>query len=112
MLIDAWIQCLQCRGTSGWRRTSRASRARRRAWPTPQLEALEQRVLLSAVTTTIVSVSDPTAAYGQTETLTATVTSAAGTPNAGTVTFQSGAATLGTALVSNGSAILKTTALP
>jgi hypothetical protein len=67
----------------------------------------------AATTATTVSASASTETYGQTETLTASVTSAAGgTPNAGTVTFMDGATTLGTAPVNNGIATLATTTIP
>ncbi len=55
------------------------------------------------------SAANPT--YGQTETLTATVASDAGTPNAGTVTFFDGGTSLGTFPVSNGSAQFSTSTL-
>ncbi len=67
----------------------------------------------AATTSTTVSASAATEIYGQTETLTATVVSAAGAiPNAGSVTFTDGAITLGTEPVNNGIATLPTTAIP
>jgi len=57
-----------------------------------------------AVTTTTLVGSPVNPIYGQTETLTATVSSDAGTPNDGTVTFFDGTTSLGTFPVSNGSA--------
>ena len=65
-------------------------------------------------TTTLTSVSSSaeTVNLGESETLTATVTSAAVTPNGGTVTFFNGTTTLGTAPLTNGTASLMTTALP
>ncbi len=65
-----------------------------------------------AVTTTSVSATLLSAGFGQSETLTATVSSAAGIPNAGTVTLMTGALQLGTAPVINGQAAFNTTALP
>jgi Bacterial Ig-like domain (group 3)/Putative Ig domain len=65
---------------------------------------------LSVTTTTLVASSaNPT--YGQTETLTATVSSLAGSPNAGTVTFYDGTTSLGTVPISNGTAQFSTTTL-
>ena len=64
-----------------------------------------------AVTATSVAAASATSVYGQADTLTATVTSAAGTPNAGTVTFYNGTTPLGTANVNNGVAVLPATTL-
>jgi hypothetical protein len=67
-------------------------------------------VSAAATTTTLVgSPVNPT--YGQTETLTATVSSDAGTPNDGTVTFFDGTTSLGTFPVSNGIAQFTSTTL-
>jgi hypothetical protein len=52
------------------------------------------------------SVPQTTLSFGQSETLTAVVSSGAGTPNDGTVMFMDGATTLGTSTVSNGTATL------
>jgi trimeric autotransporter adhesin len=65
---------------------------------------------LSVTTTTLVASSANTT-YGQNETLTATVTSHAGSPNAGTVTFYDGTTSLGTVPISNGTAQFSTTTL-
>ncbi len=65
---------------------------------------------LSVTTTTLVA-SSANRTYGQNETLTATVSSHAGSPNAGTVTFYDGATSLGTVPVNNGTAQFSTTTL-
>ena len=65
----------------------------------------------SAVTYTTLVASAATPAASQTETLTATVSSRAGNPNAGTVTFFDGTTSLGAVPVSNGTAQLTTTTL-
>ncbi len=65
---------------------------------------------LSVTTTTLVASSANTT-YGQNETLTATVSSHAGSPNAGTVTFYDGTTSLGTVPITNGAAQLSTTTL-
>jgi hypothetical protein len=60
-------------------------------------------------TTTVLSTSTATAVFGQSVTLTATVTSATGTPPGGFFTFRAGNSVLGTALVdSNGHATFTT----
>jgi hypothetical protein len=65
---------------------------------------------LSVTTTTLVASSANTT-YGQNETLTATVSSHAGSPNAGTITFYDGTTSLGTVPISNGTAQVSTTTL-
>lgn len=70
--------------------------------------ALSQSVLAST-TTTLGSSANPST-YGQSVTVTATVTSAGGTPT-GSVTFSDGAATLGVASLTDGQATLTTSAL-
>src|ERR1700685_3187383 len=67
-----------------------------------RIEGCEDRTLLSATTTTAVTASTRIEPYGQTETLTATISSQAGVPNAGTVTFFDSTTPLGTAPVNNG----------
>lgn len=65
---------------------------------------------LSLTTTTLVASSaNPT--YGQNETLTATVSSQAGSPNAGAVTFFDGSTSLATVPISSGTAQFSTTTL-
>ena len=81
------------------------------SWAAERIEGLEDRTLLSAVTTTTVTPSATALTYGQTETLTASVSSQAGIPNAGTVTFFDSTTSLGSSPVSNGTAVLPTTAL-
>jgi hypothetical protein len=68
---------------------------------------------VSGVSTTTTLSAPPSAAYGASVTLTATVISTAGTPG-GIVTFYSGATSLGTGTLnsSNGVATLSTTTLP
>ena len=61
-------------------------------------------------TTTTVSASSGTSTYGQSVTLSSTVTGSFGTPT-GTVTFYDGATSLGTATLSSGSASLATGAI-
>jgi hypothetical protein len=63
-----------------------------------------------ATTTTSLSSNANPSAFGQTVTLTATVSSGSGTPT-GTVTFSDGATSLGTATLSSGTATLTTSAL-
>ena len=80
------------------------------------LERLEERQLLTAVPTlTSVQVSAAALIYGQTETLTATVTVAppnTGTPTGGTVTFLlNGSSSLGTAPLQSGTATLQVSTL-
>lgn len=60
----------------------------------------------SATTTTILTSSANPSPYGAALTLTATITTGAGSPNAGTVTFFDGATNLGTSSVVNGVATL------
>ena len=64
-----------------------------------------------AATATAVTNSAASTVYGQSETLTATVTSPGGTPAAGTVTFYDGATPLGTVGISDGTASFTTIAL-
>jgi sugar lactone lactonase YvrE len=85
----------------------------------PALETLEHRTLLSLTPTSLaLSVSSTALVYGQSETLTAVVTTPNGdpTPTAsdGTVSFYAGATLLGSAPLSGGTATAKlpTTALP
>src|SRR5262249_13689975 len=60
-------------------------------------------------TTTALSTSTATAVFGQSVTLTANVTSAAGTPTGGFFTFRAGSSVLGTALIdANGQATFTT----
>ncbi|MFI1495963.1 Ig-like domain-containing protein, partial [Streptomyces griseofuscus] len=71
-----------------------------------------QTVSQAATTTTLTSAPDPSV-YGQTKTLTATVTAVppgAGTPT-GTVSFYDGPTLLGTGTLSGGTATLTTSAL-
>ena len=63
-----------------------------------------------AATATAVAASTATPVYGQSETLTATITSAGGTPTTGTVTFFDGATPLTTVGINNGTASFTTTA--
>ena len=80
------------------------------------LERLEERSLLTAVPTlTALTTSASTVAFGQSVTLTATVTVAAphiGTPSGGTVTFLNGSTALGTATLNSGTATIQVSALP
>jgi hypothetical protein len=62
------------------------------------IERLEDRRLLSAMSSTALAASVIPAVFGQNITLTATVTSKSGNPS-GTVTFKDGSAVLGTAAV-------------
>jgi hypothetical protein len=64
-----------------------------------------------SVTTTTLVASSANPTYGQNETLTATVSSHAGSPNVGTVTFYDGTTSLGTVPISNGTAQFSTTTL-
>src|SRR5580700_7724615 len=89
----------------------RPRRRLKHSWAAERIERLEDRTLLSAATTTTVTPSATALTYGQTETLTAGVSSQAGIPNVGTVTFFDSTTSLGTAPVSNGTAVLPTTAL-
>jgi len=66
--------------------------------------ALSQKVLF-ATTTNLVSSANPSS-FSQAVTLTATITSASGTPNVGTVQFKDGNTSLGSAPVVNGVATL------
>ncbi len=70
-----------------------------------------QVVQLYPSTTTVTSSPNPSA-YGQSVTLTATVTSSAPIGPTGTVTFNDGSTTLGAATLSAGTATLVTTKLP
>jgi hypothetical protein len=89
---------------------SRRSRRRpNRDGAVVRIEGLEDRTLLSAATTTTVTPGATHLTFGQTESLTATVSSQAGIPNAGTVTFFDSTTSLGSAPVSNGTAELSTT---
>ncbi len=72
--------------------------------------SVEHTVNAAATTTTLASSPNP-ASVGESVTLTATVSSEAPGPVAGTVTFKDSAATLGTGTVSGGSASLKTSTL-
>ena len=79
------------------------------------MERLEERQLLSAATLTSLRVSTAPITYGQTEILTATVTTTApnsGTPTGGTVTFLNGNTSLGTAPLHSGTATLRVSTLP
>jgi N-acetylneuraminic acid mutarotase len=69
---------------------------------------------LTATTTTLTPVPTPSPSYyGESVTLTASVTSSGGAPpNGENVTFLSGTTSLGTAQLSSGTAVLATTALP
>jgi len=67
-------------------------------------------VTITAPTTTTVSSSGNPSIYGNSVTLTATVTGTGGTPT-GTVTFSNGSATLGTGVLSSGTATISTTSL-
>src|SRR5580704_14571850 len=89
----------------------RPRRRLKHSWAAERIERLEDRTLLSAATTTTVTPSATALTYGQTDTLTASVSSQAGIPNAGTVTFFDSTTSLGTAPVANGTAHLATTAL-
>src|SRR5262249_53553602 len=110
MTTRSWIRRLFDRTP----RTLRTAPARRR----PALEVLEERALFSVTPTSLaLSVSNPTPVYGQTETLTAVVTTAhaAPTPTAGdgSVTFYNGATVLGSATLSaQGTATYTTGPLP
>jgi sugar lactone lactonase YvrE len=110
MTTRSWIRRLFARKP----RTLRKAPARR-----PALEVLEDRSLLSLTPTSLaLSVSSPALVYGQSETLTAVVTTPNGdpTPTAsdGTVSFYAGATLLGSATLSGSTAkaTLTTTALP
>ena len=81
---------------------------------TPCLVLLEDRTLLSPTLTSL-SVSATSLVYGQTETLTATVTTnpASGTtPSGGTVSFYDGETVIGYASLEGGKAALSAKALP
>jgi Bacterial Ig-like domain (group 3)/PKD domain/NHL repeat/Beta-propeller repeat len=106
LFVDSARRFLQ---SSAARRRSRNSSARRRALE--RIEVCEDRTLLSATTTTAVSASAKIVPYGQTETLTATISSQAGVPNGGTVTFFDSATPLGTAPVNGGTATLSSITL-
>ena len=111
-----------------WRRASRRRAslekhtAARRIQPRRLFcESLEERSMLSgslplAPTSLVLLTSAPSITYGQSETLTATVSpvaSGTGTPNDGTVTFvdQATSTTLGTVNVTNGTAAITIPAL-
>jgi N-acetylneuraminic acid mutarotase len=69
-------------------------------------------VTVNAIATTIALIASPnTLSYGQTLTLTATVTPASGAAPTGTVTFSNGAVSLGTAAL-NGSGVATLTLIP
>src|SRR5580704_9578442 len=106
LFVDSARRFLQ---SSAARRRSRNSSARRRALE--RIEVCEDRTLLSATTTTAVSASAKIVPYGQTEALTATISSQAGVPNGGTVTFFDSATPLGTAPVHCGTATLSSITL-
>ena len=93
------------------RRERRRTRERFR----PEVAFLEQRTLLSALTTlTALRASAVSAVRGQSVTLTATVsdlTAGGATPNGGTVTFSDQGGTLGTAALAGGLAEFTTTSL-
>jgi hypothetical protein len=75
---------------------------------------LENRTLLSTPTLTTVAISAGSLVYGQSEVLTATVTTSppsCTTPTGGTVRFIDGSATLVTESLTNGKAVFTTTAL-
>jgi hypothetical protein len=79
-------------------------------YATSTSQSLIEIVNPAASTTTVVSSVNPSS-FGQAVTLTATVTSTAGTP-AGTVDFNSNGIGLGSATLTGGKATLTTTALP
>ena len=88
----------------------RTSRGRLR----PMVARLENRTLLSTPTLTTLAVSTGSLVYGQSEILTATVTTApptATTPSGGTVTFMDGSTTLDAVALSSGGARFSTTGL-
>jgi sugar lactone lactonase YvrE len=68
-------------------------------------------IISPAATTAIVSASASTDTFGQSETLTVTISSPAGTPNGGSVTFFDGPTPLGTVPESDGTATLSLTTL-
>ncbi|HYF79316.1 MAG TPA: Ig-like domain repeat protein, partial [Symbiobacteriaceae bacterium] len=70
------------------------------------------QVVNPAVSTTVLTSSKSTSAYGESVRLTATITSAFGSPADGTVTFYAGSTPVGTAAVVAGAAILDKTDLP
>ena len=75
---------------------------------------LEDRTLLSTPTLTALAVSSGSLVYGQSEMLTATVTTyppSSTTPSGGTVSFMDGSSTLVTEGLTNGTATFSTTAL-
>ena len=69
-------------------------------------------VTVTAATNTTINASLPTINLGQSELLTATISSAGGTPNGGTVTFYNGTTALYVANVSNGTATYTAKNLP
>jgi sugar lactone lactonase YvrE len=76
-----------------------------------RVREVKGNVTINPITTTISATASPTSfVYGQTATLTATVSSTT-TPNEGIVTFLNGGTSLGTAAVSAGVATLNTTGL-
>ncbi len=83
----------------------RARHARR-----PWLESLEGRTVLTATSINLTA-NAAALVYGQSETLTATVTAAGSTPTGGTVTFLDGGKAIGTAALSGGTAALTTSPL-
>ena len=86
--------------------------ASRRLGPTVAL--LENRTLLSTATATTLGISAGSLVYGQSEVLTATVTTSppsATTPSGGTVSFMDGSTTLATEGLTNGTAAFTTTSL-
>src|ERR1017187_5024907 len=80
----------------------------------PMLALLEDRTLLSTATLTTLGISAGSLVYGQSEVLTAIVTTSppsSTTPTGGTVSFMDGSTTLVTEGLTNGSATLATTGL-
>ncbi len=80
----------------------------------PLVALLENRTLLSSATLTSVSISASSLVYGQSEVLTATVTTSppsGTTPTGGTVSFMDGSATLVVESLTNGKADFTTTSL-
>ncbi len=95
-----------------WDRAGGSDRVPRSGRWTARLafEGMEDRYVPSTATTTALGSSVNPAVYGQTVTLTATVSSGAGTPT-GTVTFDDGATAIGTGTLASGVATLTTSTL-